>query len=466
MPNVFSTARPEALGAVPTGPKDPQPAPSALATLLQLEGQVRAVQTMQELEFFMVNETRRLIRYRQCVLLRAGRHPRAPYEVQTASSVSVVERDAPMAQWLEQTIQDRRKRSDVLGPVRMAAEDSPQSLQSGWKEFAGSYVVWCPLRHPDKSVLGGLWFDRDQPWEDNELQIVQRLAETCAHAWKALAGTGTFGNWKVPRVATWLVVVAILLGLCVPVRLSALAPVKVVAKEPIVVTAPMDGVIADVLAFPNTMVTEGQTILRYEDTNLRNQHEIADKQLAVAKAEHHQAIQSGFLEHERKAEVPLLEVEARLKETERDYAKELLDRVEVKALRPGLLIYSDKADWIGKPVVVGERIMEIADPTQIELRIDLPVNDAILLKEGADVDVFLDALPLQTHRAAVTHASYHAEVLPGDKLAYHVTADLRVPNEAIRIGWQGTAKIYGDQGPLAFLLFRRPLTAIRQFVGW
>lgn len=466
MQNVLNMPRREAPGTSSGAAKDSPQGTAALTILLQLEGQSRASLTTKELEFFIVNETRRLVPYRQAFLLGAGRTPASPYQVHAASSLAVVERDAPMMQWLEQVIRHVRTGPEGEGPVRISAELGVPSLQDGWKEFAGAYAVWCPLRHPDKSVLGGLWLDRDQPWQDNEIQILQRLTETYAHAWKALTKPGSWRQWKVPRLMTWLVVVGLLLALCIPVPLSTLAPVKVVAREPTVVTATMDGVLAEVLVPPNTVVVEGQTILRYEDTNLRNQYHVADKQFAVAKAEHHQAIQSGFLDPQRKAEVPLLEAEARLKETEREYAKELLDRVEIKALRSGLLIYTDKADWVGKPVAVGERIMEIADPTQMELRIDLAVDDAMLLQEGADVAVFFDAMPLETYEAKVTHAGYHAEVLPGDQLAYHVTAGLTGANRALRIGWQGTAKIYGRQGPLAFLLFRRPLSALRQFVGW
>ena len=110
--------------------------------------------------------------------------------------------------------------------------------------------------------------------------------------------------------------------------------------------------------------------------------------------------------------------------------------------------------------------MEIADPKQIELRIDLRVADAIVLKEGAEALIFLNALALESFPAAVVHASYHAEVLPGDVLAYRVTAQLTTADPRIRIGWQGTAKVYGEQGPLAYLLLRRPLTTLRQWVGW
>ena len=95
----------------------------------------------------------------------------------------------------------------------------------------------------------------------------------------------------------------------------------------------------------------------------------------------------------------------------------------------------------------------------------MPVDDAIVLKEGALVKVFLDADPLDTHDAMLKHASYHAQMLPGDILAYRVTAELADANPDIRIGWEGTAKIYGDNVSLFFLLFRRPISAVRQFLG-
>ncbi|MCA9481750.1 MAG: HlyD family secretion protein, partial [Nitrospira sp.] len=72
-----------------------------------------------------------------------------------------------------------------------------------------------------------------------------------------------------------------------------------------------------------------------------------------------------------------------------------LQQVEVTAPRDGVVIFGDPSDWVGRPVVVGERIMEVADPQQYQLKIDLPVEDAMVLQEGADVDVFLDAHPLR-----------------------------------------------------------------------
>jgi hypothetical protein len=171
------------------------------------------------------------------------------------------------------------------------------------------------------------------------------------------------------------------------------------------------------------------------------------------------------VEAEQKADVPLLKAEVELRETERDYAHERLTKVEVKAGRAGLLLYTDKSDWIGKPVVVGQRIMELANPQQLEVRIDLPVEDAIVLREGASVTLFLNANPFSSVPATVSHASYHAEVLPNNTLTYRVTAQLGQGSSELRIGWQGSAKIYGERVMLFTYLFRRPISAIRPWIS-
>lgn len=437
-----------------------------LATLTHLEGQVRAATTLEELQFVAVNETRRLVPYEQAVLLSGADSADTPYRAVVASSVAVIDRDAPMLVWLEEAVQALRNTQPGELPIVVAQGAIPESLHNGWLEFVHGHVLWCPLKHPDGSMLGGLWLERGEAWQENDVTIVQRLAGSYAYAWRALSRKQRIWSTKLRKPTWWMFPAAVVAALCMPIRLSAVAPVKIMAKDPVVVSAPMDGVIADVLLPPNQMVKDGAALFRYDDTNLRNQFRVAEKQLAVALAEHSQAVQAGFGDPQRKADAPLKEAEADLRQTELDYAEEMLAQVEVTASKPGLLLYTDKSDWVGRPVSVGERIMEIADPRQIELRIDLPVADAIVLKDGADALVFMNALPLESFAATVVHTSYHAEVLPGDLLAYRVTAQLAHPDPRVRIGWQGTAKVYGERGPLAYLLLRRPLTALRQWVGW
>jgi multidrug resistance efflux pump len=447
-------------------PRTALPKNTSFATLLQLEGMVRAARNRQELQFLFVNETRRLVSYRQAILLIPLTPASQQYEVRAVSSVPVVDRATPLLQWIERLIRDLRYGS-TSQDIRLVTEaECPAELKPEWFEFTAGHGLWCPLRHPDEQVVGGIWLTRDQPWPDHEVTVLQRLSEAYAYAWRAVGSSKNLRwRWGLSRTTTWLLAATMLGALAIPVPMSTLAPAKIVAKDPAIVSAPIDGVIAEILVPPNSAVAKGDLLLRYEDTTFRSEYEVAERNLDVAMAQYRRAAQGSFVESEQKADVPLLKAEVELRETERNYAYERLAKVEVKTDQAGLVLYTDKSDWIGKPVVVGQRIMELADPQQLEVRIDLPVEDAITLREGAPVSLFLNANPFSSVPATVKHASYHAEVLPNNTLAYRVTAQLGQEASEFRIGWQGTAKIYGQQVTLFTYLFRRPISAIRPWIG-
>ncbi|MNQ72210.1 hypothetical protein D3C85_869080 [compost metagenome] len=126
-------------------------------------------------------------------------------------------------------------------------------------------------------------------------------------------------------------------------------------------------------------------------------------------------------------------------------------------------MFADAERWTGKPVQTGERLMEIADPHQAELRIELPVGDAIALEPGAQVVLFLDSDPLQRYQARLERSAYEAQPTAGGQLAYRLDAGFEAAPP--RIGLRGTAKIFGDRAPLALYLLRKPLVGLRQSVG-
>lgn len=440
---------------------------SIFLALLQLESQVRKAQTVKELCFLLANETRRLVDFRQACIFSINPKGRARGRVEAVSSVAVVDRNAPMITWIERVLSALWEQGSLQAPGPLTSTHCSTDLQRDWKSFAFPHVLWCPLITANQQVIGGLWLTREVPWQEGEVQLLRRFAETVAHAWQALGGTKhRVKNWKVLKKWLWGVLVVLVAAMWLPVRLSTLAPVEVVPRDPSVVTAPLDGVVGDILVHPNTLVQAGQTLFRYEDTKFRNQFEVAEKNLSVTWMEYRKVSQGVFTDHDTGAGMPVQASEVRLKEAERDYAWDMLEKVEVKASRTGIVIFTDKSEWIGKPVLVGERIMEVADPQEFELKIDLPVEDAIVLREGADVEVFLNANPLRAIPAHLTHASYHANILPTNVLAYRVEAKFTDPPEDIRIGWQGTAKIYGDPVTLFFYFFRRPLGVLRQTLGF
>lgn len=440
---------------------------AAVSKLLQLESMARAAASVDALRFLIVNETRRLLPYRQAYLFSSLHPIKRDCELVCASSVAVIERHAPFASWLEKIL-DELFDSETIATQRLIDEaECPDKLKEGWQEFSLPFVLWTPLKLPDGTFIGGLWVTRETPWQDNELALFKRLGETYAHALVAVnSRRNLYHRPKSVTIAVWIIILFLLAVFTKPMRLSALAPAEITAKEPIVVSSPMDGVIAEIEFSPNTYVSKGETLFLLEDTNLRNEYNIVEKTLAVAEAEYRKASQDSFRDSKSKARVSLLKAQTELHRSKLDFAAELLDKIYVNAEKDGLLIYTNKSDWIGKPVQVGERVMEIADPEKVQLKVNLAVDDAIVLIKDADIDVFLDTDPLNPIKAKLVSAGYIAEKYKQDTLAYRVYADFEErDNKKLRIGSQGTAKIYGERVSVFFYLFRRPISYVRQLLG-
>lgn len=440
---------------------------TAVSKLLQLESMARAAVSAEAIQFMIVNETRRLIPYRQAYLFLSVHPIQRDCKMVTASSVAIVENNAPFATWLEKTVATIFTNESISHQRLIDIASCPEELKAGWNEHSLPFVVWTPLKLPDGTFIGGLWLSRETPWQENELPLLKRLGETYGHAHVAITSRRTiYHRPKSVTIAAWVIIVFLLLVFVKPIKLSALAPAEVTAKEPEVVSAPMDGVIAKINFSPNTRVAKGETLFVLEDTNLRNEYNVTEKTLAVAEAEYRKAAQGSFKDAKSKAQVSLLKAQTELNRSKLEFARERLEKISVKSMKAGLLIYSDKSDWIGKPVQVGERVMEIADTNKIQLKINLSIDDAIVLNEGALVDVFLDADPLNPIEATVVSTSYMAEKYNQDTLSYRVYADFNdVNQETLRIGLQGTAKMYGERVSIFFYLFRRPISYVRQLLG-
>ncbi|PTU73563.1 efflux RND transporter periplasmic adaptor subunit [Pseudomonas mangrovi] len=430
-------------------------AEQAFARFLDLERQTRAARTPAQLTYSLVNDGQSLFNFRHAALLIAGR-------VQAVTGVSAVDPHAPFVAFVEQAAAQLFKQG-LLNQARVIAIDGlSESIQADWRSLSAGQVFWLPLIDHQGQMFGGLWLARDLPWSPPEQVLLAQLGDTYSHAWLALQPRKPWRlRWTRKRQLALLA--SLLLVLLVPVRQSVLAPAEVIPLGGQVVAAPLDGVISEFLVRPNQAVESGDLLLRFESTSLKAQADVAERALGVAEAELKANSQRSFSDAESSSKLDLLAARVEQKRAERDYAAELLKRSEVRAERDGIAVFADAERWLGKPVQTGERLMEIADPDQAELRIELAVGDAIALEPGAEVALFLDSDPLQRHLAWLERSAYEAQPTAAGQLAYRL--DARFDAEAPRIGLRGTAKIFGERAPLALYLLRRPLAALRQSVG-
>jgi len=438
-----------------------------LAAMLQLEGRARAVLTEPELLFVIANETWQLAPFRQAVVFRSDFFGKPRLKV--VSGLAAIEEDAPYAQWLAAVAASVWPR---LGntPRTISAAELPAELAENWNEWWPRHVLACPLLAPDGARLGMALYVRDEVWTEQHTALLARLHAGYGYSlWAIVNQAGRFTQWwrRFGAQRRWwrLLALAAVLALFVPVRQSVLAPAEVIALEAQAIAAPMDGVVKSFSVQPNQPVRKGEVIFTLDDTTLRNRREVGAKALAVARADALLSTQRAFDSDQAKGEVGTLQGRVREREAEMAYLDEMLARVEVRAPADGVAIYGDPNDWVGRPVVTGERILLLADPKDAGVLVWLPVADAINLNAGAEMRLFLHVAPLSPLPARLTQTSYQATLSPDGVASYRIRGAFDRPAAEARVGLKGTAKLYGRRVFLGYVLFRRPLAAVREWTG-
>lgn len=447
---------PESVATAVTQLRAAKPEPGGLAELLRYEGDVRRQASVDELVYFVANESRTLVSYDQMFVLRRAM-VRDGFAVQAASSLSLVDRNAPLINAIERA-------ATGFGGAAQIVDADTLSDDAAIFDYPFHAWHWTPLMDRKGAAFAGLLFARAAPWTENEAVRISRMAETVGHSWLAL--TGDKPVRRLPKLDSkkkrWIAA-ALIIGALFPVHMTALAPVEVVPAKPFVVSAPYAGVIARVDVAPNTMVKAGQPVLTFEDIKVRNELQQAQERVSVAQAKLERATSAAFADADQAREIGPLKAELALAQLDFAYARDIMGKSQIKAPRAGMAIYSDRRDWEGRAVNVGDPILQIANPQEIAYRIDLPTKEQLRLEPGAPVKVWLDAQPLWALNGTIEHASYLARPTAEGVLAFAVTA--KPKGETPRIGSRGTAKLYGQWAPFIYTVLRRPISSLRQYLG-
>ncbi|MCL2898207.1 efflux RND transporter periplasmic adaptor subunit [Brenneria tiliae] len=431
-----------------------------LAELLQLQSRARARETPDELAFLMVNETHGLVKYRQALLWDCEKQ-----RLRAASGLVSIDDNAPFC--IEFGRLCRRWQQEERPVQSLSWQDLPASDQLLWQEYLPAFLLWLPLRRPQGETPLALILARDSAWQPGELLLLEKLADAYSHAWIGLRKTRR-GKTEVRPKRRRLILAgaaALLLMMLFPVRQSVLAPAEIVAHRPVMVRAPVAGVVDDILVRPNQQIAAGQPLARLDARELGNRQESARQALATADAQYRQAQQQALFDANSKASLAVLQSRREQAQSEMDFLQRQLERMQLVSPRDGVAIFDDASDWIGRSVAVGERIMMIADPRDVELEIQLPAADAIALEQGAEVRLFLNVAPNAAQRAQLEQIGYRAAPTPDNVMAYRLKARFTRDDAQLRVGLKGTAKVYGQRTVLIVYLLRKPLATLRVWLG-
>lgn len=436
---------------------------SDLGVLLQIEARALEAQTLPALRFTIVNETHALTPFRQAAMFELEGDKLV---LVAASGLVSVANESPFAVWLSRFAQ-RFPRDGSIHRLDFA-DASPQDA-TGWGEWLPEHLALVPLRDRKGAMQGMVLYAAETPWTDEACDLLGRLHVTYGYCVAGMKQTAQ-DRWQWLRSMfkkrnRWLLAGALVLSLFVPVRLSVLAPAEVIALNAMAVAAPQDGVVGSFAVTPNARVKAGDLLFSLDDSSLLNRLAVARKALEIAQADAHVAQQRAFDDVKSKADVAVALGRVREKEAELASVETQAQRVEVRADKDGIAIFSDTNDWIGRPVMTGERVMQLAQPEDGGIQVWLAVSDAINLELDAPVRLFLHTEPLSPRTGRLIEASYQATLSPESVASYKLRARFEEGTELPRIGLRGTARISGDWVLLGYYLFRRPLAHLREWSG-
>jgi multidrug resistance efflux pump len=420
---------------------------------LEIESQILAAKRPLETAFASVNLAHTLVAYRQAVLWSDTEG------VVALSGAAAVESGAPYVLWLERVFAHLKEKGG--SPSLLTAGDLPPSLAEQWGEWLPVHALILPT---DDEIL---LFARDEAFDEGEGQRLHRLATLVHLSRRALTPrsnlSSRFKALKGRKVRIGAAAMLILAAF--PVTGSVLAPAEAVPAHPVMIRAPLDGVIDRIRVKPNETVTEGQPLFDLDATMLSGRLDVARQQQATAEAEYRQAAQAMVFDPKAKAQIAILAGKTEEKAAESRLLESQLARIGVKSPKPGIAVFDDASDWIGKPVVVGEKVMVVTDETDTEIEAWASVSDVGEVRPGARLTLFLNTNPLSPVHALVRTVAYDSTARPDASIAHRIRATPAEGEAKPRLGLKGTARIDGDTVPLVWWLFRRPLATIRQFVG-
>ena len=435
-----------------------------IARLIGLEKKSREARTQDELNFVVVNETRQIFDFINSYLLL--KTPTDKYHVKAVSDLATVDRTAPLVTFVENIINDQTS-SNLKEIQNVEVDKISRSLKIKKPKNIPDNILLIPIFSPQRGLQGFLITTRNEKFNDNEVELARHLSLTYGHAYNTFLTDFSIKDFLKKNFTgkrSWIIILSIIFILIIPIKITSTAPVEVVPKNPRLITAPFDGVVKNIIVNNNDKINSGDLLIQIEDTDLKNSFNLAKQSLQVAEKELLRSRQFSFSNNEEKARLAELMAQVDLKKAEVESTSERLKNSKIYADKDGIAIVDQKNNWQGRPVSVGEKIITIANPENVEFLIWLPVKDSLIIKENTDVKVFLDINPIKPLKGKLKRASYQSSLSPEEVLSYQISASFE-GEEIPRIGLRGTAKIYGSRVTLFYYLFRKPITFVRQLIG-
>ncbi|MFW5498406.1 MULTISPECIES: HlyD family efflux transporter periplasmic adaptor subunit [unclassified Maridesulfovibrio] len=440
--------------------------------LHQLSTELLAAENLKQLYFRLLNRSISLCPYKRAVLFKVdGKR----VNFLAVSGKSGVDAYSEMVEKWESLASS------------LSGKDKPQLLNEGvfsdqeaqnWKFISdhtnGLSVYLLPIKPWGKTKYV-LWFERweQEEWTERDLQLLSLVGVSANSAFERLEPE-TFCRRMKDRIFSWhrfLVAIVILLAIQLSWRvpLRVVSPCEIIPEDPFIVTAPLSGVISEVTVESGDKVNEGSSLFYYDPRVITEELKIAQQQVNILETTMMTTELKALDSTKAKAELSILDYRLKQENIRLKMAEYRASKLNVRAEVSGSIIVDNPDEWRGRPVEVGQKVLMVVDPENINLRIWLPEADNVNFSNSTEVKVLLNAFPDDSLHARIKYVAQSVSVSPEGVPS--IMAEGAFDDQAnigegkLRMGLKGSAVLYGEKVSVAYWLLRKPWASARRIMG-
>jgi hypothetical protein len=455
-------------------PPDSVTAVQILALLNRLSLNAFQSKNRQMLIFQILNDTIQVISYQRATLWDLeGNQP----TLLGVSGQAYFNKNSGIAEKWTLLVHDLKKKDSM----QRLSEDSFEKQKELWNQVStiqnACSIQWFPIYAKDK-LKYGLWIERwsGKPWDSEELEVLEFLLKVYGASFEKFTSKGS-AKLLSKRKALILFTLILCALFLIKVPLRVVAPAEVIPKNPVLITAPLNGIIAQMKAAPGEEVKKGEVLFVYDDRVTLEELKAAQKQVEILESQLHRA-QTNALEtlptpnpfefnsDSASSDIAVLDLQLEKEKIRLALAQSEAQKLYVKAPIDGVVMLDNPEEWRGHPVKIGERILMISDPETTKVRMWLPESDNITLDEKKPIKVFLNIDPDTSYQTHLIYISSYSEISAHGVPSFIAESEWDTQPPNIKLGLKGTAVLYGEDVTLFYWVVRRPWTAIRNFLGF
>ncbi len=472
--------------------RNPNPGPTVLdphqrilAVALELAKNASNSDTLEQLQFILVNDSRALINFDRCYLVSHLQSKSAVVAINNQPGVENKSGFIASANTLASYLKKLTQPAVLVEPFPKSDQIDDiviEQIKINHEVAGFSSILIIPLVRFEQTIAHLVFeFFGSGPSEVETLtflNMVPFLSSALLEKWmldkdpkiRKIVGleepmTRIAGiNLDRYRVAFIVVTVLVLIALlAAPVTLRIGGSTEVAPDYEYQAFAEIEGIIDKVLVREGDFVKKGQVLAALETKEIDFKLREAKRLLDSYKAEY-EILRNQAAENQQKlAESQLVLIKSRRALHTIDFLEWQKQFLEIKAPIDGIILTRKIESLIGKKFKAGEPLCKIAPKDALVAEIFIRESDVSYIKKNQGGEVFLNYDPRRAYHVTIDEIPPIAEVVEREGNVYRVRAKFSHPSSVLKPGMKGLAQVNVSYSSLWFALTRRIRTKINQW---